>query len=288
MEETTPSDPLATAGRTAPTPRWRLRTALVRVVKISTCGSAFAGFGIGWVLLSFLVLPVIWVWPGSLAARRLRTQRVICAVWVFFHDYMRWLGLFDFNPRRVPTLNAYLRQQGIEGPVVVVANHPSLIDVTSLVSALGPMCFIVKASLAQNPVFGPLLRLTGQISADAGDGHEGVVEQAVERLRAGHHVLLFPEGTRSPPGRTGRFRLGAFEIARQAGVPVVPIAVRVTPPSLYKGLPWYRIADHTIRGRVRLLRPLEIDTNSVGVKAARELRERAKASIAETLAPGTA
>lgn len=261
---------------------------LWRVLKVTTCGSAFAGFAVGWVLLSYVFLPLLWAWPGSMLARRLRCQRLLGLSWVLFHDYMRLTGLVDFNPRRVPTLQHLLRHGGLEGealeaalrgPVVVVANHPCLVDVTALVSGLGPMCFVVKPSLMGNPLFGPLLRFTGQISPDEQDGADGVVEKAVARLREGHNVLLFPEGTRSDPGSMHRFRLGAFEIARIAGVPVVPVHVGVSPPSLYKGLPWHEITSLTIRLRLRVLSPLQIGTSSEGIRATRELMERTKDAI---------
>lgn len=257
-------------------------TPLLRALKVASCGSAFVGFGIGWALLSYVVLPILWSFPGSLFERRQRCQRLMGAAWVLFHDYMRWVGLFDFDPRRVSPLSEALSEHGIDGPVVVVANHPCLVDVTALVSGLGPMCFVVKASLMRNPIFGPLLRFTGQVSQSAEDTG-GVVTQAVERLRAGHHVLLFPEGTRSAPGALGRFRLGAFEIARAAGVPIVPVAISVDPPSLYKGLPWYQITQRTIRMRVRTLPPIVMDCTGGGLDASRDLMRQVKGAIQQAV-----
>ena len=257
---------------------------LWRLLKVTTCGSAFAAFAAGWVLLSYVVLPLLWVWPGTLHARRLRCQRMMAAAFVLFHDYMRLTGLLDFNPRLVPSLAEYLRRRELEGPVVVVANHPSLVDVTALVAGLGPMCFVVKPSLMGNPLFGPLLRFTGQIAQDRQTGADGVVQKAVMRLRDGHDVLMFPEGTRSAPDSMHRFRLGAFEIARIAGVPVVPVHVHVDPPSLYKGLPWHGISSRTIRFRLQVLSPLEIGTRSDGIQAARELMRRTKDTISGALA----
>ena len=258
---------------------------LWRLLKVTTCGSAFAGFGVGWVLMSYVVLPMLWVWPGTLHARRLRCQRMMGAAWVLFHDYMRLTGLLDFNPRLVPTLTPWLRRQGVKGPVVVVANHPSLVDVTALVAGLGPMCFVVKPSLMSNPLFGPLLRFTGQIAPEKQTDAGGVVDKAVQRLRDGHDLLMFPEGTRSAPGSMHRFRLGAFEIARIARVPVVPVHVDVDPPSLYKGLPWHGITSRTIRFRLQILSPLEIGTSSDGIVATRELMRQTKDSISGAALP---
>ena len=64
--------------------------------------------------------------------------------------------------------------------------------------------------------------------------------EALERLRDGMPVLIFPEGTRSPEGGLRAFKRGAFEIAYRAGVPIVPLFIRCQPPVLSKEAPWYR------------------------------------------------
>ena len=84
----------------------------------------------------------------------------------------------------------------------------------------------------------------------------GSLNEALERLRRGHSVLLFPEGTRSPAGGLHAFRRGAFELARRAGVPVIPIVIRAEPPGLYRGLAWYEIPSRPIVLDVQLLAPI--------------------------------
>jgi 1-acyl-sn-glycerol-3-phosphate acyltransferase len=216
------------------------------MLRIGFCGLAFAGFGLGWVLLAWLVLPLAYLWPGSSFQRHRRCQQIVTRTWVLFHDYMRVTGLIDYDPRR--------QRLVVPAPAVVISNHPTLVDVTALLSAIGPACFIVKLPLFRNPVLGPLMRLCGHICnhADTTDGR-GVVDQAVARIREGHTVLLFPEGTRSPVGGLNRFRLGAFEIARLAGVPLVPIAIKADPPALFKGIPWHAIPRITVKMDLTLL-----------------------------------
>jgi len=215
-----------------------------QILRIGFCGAAFAGFGVGWVLLAWVILPLAYAWPGSTFQRQRRCQQIVRSTWILFHDYMRVTGLIDFDPRR--------QRMVVAAPAVVISNHPTLVDVTALLSAIGPACFVVKRPLFGNPIVGPLLRLCGHICNHAADG-PGVVDQAVARIRAGHTVLLFPEGTRSPLGGLDRFRLGAFEIARRAGVPLVPFAISAQPPALYKGIPWHAIPRVTVRMDLTLL-----------------------------------
>jgi 1-acyl-sn-glycerol-3-phosphate acyltransferase len=251
-----------------------------QILRIGFCGAAFLGFGIGWVLLAWVILPLAYAWPGSTFHRHRRCQQIVRRTWVLFHDYMRVTGLIDFDPRR--------QRMALPAPAVVISNHPTLVDVTALLSAIGPACFIVKRPLFRNPIFGPLLRLCGHICNHATDGR-GVVDEAVARIRAGHTVLLFPEGTRSPVGRLDRFRLGAFEIARQAGVPLVPIAISAQPPALFKGIPWYAIPRATVKMRLTLLparrfeavvAPSQIPADLAALKEARdEVRGQIQAAL---------
>jgi 1-acyl-sn-glycerol-3-phosphate acyltransferase len=120
---------------------------------------------------------------------------------------------------------------------VYVANHPSLLDVTSIICRLPHVCCVVKEGLIGNPLVGPLLRGLGHVGAgDGGFGAGyGVLSQLQTRLAEGFSVLVFPEGTRSPQGGMGRFRAGAFELARMAQAPLVPLLLHCDPPALGKG-----------------------------------------------------
>lgn len=221
------------------TPR-RAFGGFVQWLRVGLCGLAFLGFAIGGALLAWLVLPVVARWPGTPVQSQKRCQSVVRAAWIIFHDYMRLVGLVNYNHRhtRLP----------VKHPAVIIANHPTLIDITALVSALGPVCFVAKKALFKNPVYGSLLRACGHIcSLDAdGDDGQGALDQALARLASGHSVLLFPEGTRSPVGGMQRFRMGAFALARQAQVPLVVVGITARPLGLNKGVPWYAIPTQAI------------------------------------------
>jgi len=228
---------------------------LLQSVRIGLAGCAFIGFGGGAFLLSWLVLPIVSVLTRGDERRLRRCQRIVQAAFALFHDGMRVAGLVDFDPRAP-------RIAPPAGPFVLVANHPTLVDISALVSAFGPMCYLAKRPLFSNPLIGPLLRFCGQIPGGGSTfaDNVGVVQQAVDRLRRGHSVLLFPEGTRSPAGGMHPFRRGAFEIARQAGVPVVPVVIRAEPPGLYRGLAWYEIPKRAIVIEIEVLSAIPAGT----------------------------
>jgi 1-acyl-sn-glycerol-3-phosphate acyltransferase len=213
-------------------------------------GSAFAFFWTGGAVLSNAVLPFV-----SLGAPE-RERRRRCRAWVrwgfgVFHGYMRLMGLTDYDPRRVEI-------ELPEGPCVVIANHPTLVDVTAIVSVLGDLAVVVKGDHWRSGV-GRLLALCGHIrggrDVDGGGALEAasVAVQALERLRDGQSVLIFPEGTRSPRDGLQPFQRGAFEIARRAGVPVVALFVTADPPWLMKHQRWFEVPDRMNSMRVRRL-----------------------------------
>lgn len=138
------------------------------------------------------------------------------------------------------------------GPLVIVANHPTLVDVTAILSKYDDVCCIVKETLMKNIFVGLLLRTCGHVAAADGEGIAGVgaLDAVSKRLQAGMAVLFFPEGTRSPPLGLRTFRRGAFEVAARAQVPIWPMLVTCDPPALSKGLPIWKHPEKIARLRI--------------------------------------
>ncbi|WP_308166376.1 HAD-IB family hydrolase [Nocardia albiluteola] len=114
-------------------------------------------------------------------------------------------------------------------PAVFVFNHQSQFDMVVLAAVLGAgFTGIVKKEVTANPVFGPLLRFAGATFIDRSDsaGARAALAPVVQTLRSGLSIVIAPEGTRSLTPRVGPFKKGAFHIAQQAGVPVVPVVIR--------------------------------------------------------------
>lgn len=123
-------------------------------------------------------------------------------------------------------------------PCVYVANHQSQFDIPALVLAM-PADFrvVAKRELLYVPIFGWVLWLAGFIFIDRADRDRAIqsLERAQRTLRRGTSVVVFAEGTRSPDGRLLPFKKGGFILALQAGVPIVPVAIRGGRQVLPKG-----------------------------------------------------
>jgi 1-acyl-sn-glycerol-3-phosphate acyltransferase len=123
---------------------------------------------------------------------------------------------------------------------LVMSNHQSLYDIPVLFQVIGPnIRMITKKELFRIPVFGPALAAGGFISIDRSDRRAAMrsLDRARELLASGTHVWIAPEGTRSRSGRLLPFKKGAFYLAFEASLPILPVTLRGTRDALpAKGL----------------------------------------------------
>lgn len=141
-----------------------------------------------------------------------------------------------------------------ERGLIVVANHPSLLDALMLVAQLPRSACVMKASLMRNPFLGPGARLARYIRNDS---PRQMVRLAVNDLRAGGQLVMFPEGTRTTRAPINPLQPGFAVIARRASVPVQVVFIDTTSPYLAKGWPLWRLPPLPIEFSVRLGRRFE-------------------------------
>jgi putative phosphoserine phosphatase/1-acylglycerol-3-phosphate O-acyltransferase len=116
-----------------------------------------------------------------------------------------------------------------ERPAVFIFNHQSALDMVLMIKLLRrDLTGVAKKEIRRNPIFGPLLAAAGVAFIDRADRGRAIeaLQPAVDAMREGRSLVIAPEGTRSPTPRLGRFKKGAFHMAMQAGVPVVPVVFR--------------------------------------------------------------
>lgn len=115
------------------------------------------------------------------------------------------------------------------GGAILVANHVSFFDPPVLG---GPIkrhtSFVARATLSNSKVFALFFYLVEGISIRRGEADSGALREVLRRLQAGRLVALFPEGTRSPDGKLGKFSDGVIVLARKAKVPVIPAGIAGT------------------------------------------------------------
>ena len=125
-----------------------------------------------------------------------------------------------------------------ERPAVFIFNHQSWLDGLVAMKLLrGDITGVAKKEVASQPGFGQFARLANMAFVDRSDGKSArkALEPAVQRLREGYSIVIAPEGTRSTTPRVGPFKKGAFHLAMQGGVPIVPIVLRNAGDLLWRG-----------------------------------------------------
>lgn len=219
-------------------------------------------------LLTLLWLPILTLIfavtapfdPGRYTAGRWFRRAARAAVALIPVWHFRTEGVVIEDPRR---------------PYVAVANHESFADIFLISHLPWEMKWLSKEAIFRIPVMGWMMRMAGDIAVRRGE--KGSRQQAVseihDRLDKKVSVMILPEGTRSPDGELLPFRNGAFRIAIERQLPVLPIAVAGTREAMAK----HSLRFNRARAIVRVLEPVE--TTGLTPEDVPELRERVREAI---------
>lgn len=206
-----------------------LNTAL-RYWRVLATGLCFLSFGVGGVILGLLVFPPMRVLILPQLARSAAARRVIQWSFRVFIAMMQGLGVISYEVRG----RERLQRRGL----LILANHPSLIDVVFLMALVDNADCIVKAALARNPAtWGPVTAADFVFN----DSGSAMLQECQASLDAGSNLVIFPEGTRTPRAGSMRLQRGAANVAVRSGRDITPVRITVTPVTLGKGEPWYRV-----------------------------------------------
>lgn len=194
-------------------------------------GFCFALFGVGGLLLTLIWFPLCNLCYRDVRRRQAVSRATVQKTFAFFVRVMCWVGVIRLELHNADKL------RDLRGRIVI-ANHPSLIDVVVMISLIPDADCVVKGGLWRNPFIGGVIRATGYINN--GDV-EGLLKDCEHSLTGGSNLIIFPEGTRTMPGNACRFQRGAANIALRSGKDFQLVFLRVTPAFLTKGLPWYKV-----------------------------------------------
>ena len=208
----------------------------------------FAVFGVAGLVMGLVLFPLLFVFVRDDVARQRVARRLIGRAFGAFVGMIKWLGVLTFEISG--------REHIDEGRNhLIVANHPTLLDVVFLVSMFPHADCVIKEAVIRNPFMRSTVLAANYISNDA---FEDLLESCVERVRKGSSLLLFPEGTRSVPGRPLEFKPGAATVAVRTDARVLPVAIDCTPPFLMKEKPWYYVPPSRPHFSIRIMPPLSL------------------------------
>lgn len=235
--------------------------------RILATGFCFACFGLGGVFLTLFIFPLQKLFITDQAKQKQVARKTVHYTFKFFISLMAITRIFSFDLAQAKKLSHMNGQ-------LVLANHPSLIDVVVLVSIIPNADCVVKAHLFSNPFLRGVVKGTGYISnADP----EGLLTDCRASLAAGNNLIIFPEGTRSKPGQAIKFQRGAANIALRClsdnaedsglSTGISTVLIQVNPTTLTKSEPWYKVPEFKAKFSAQLiensLTPPNFDSDNI-------------------------
>jgi 1-acyl-sn-glycerol-3-phosphate acyltransferase len=198
--------------------------------RLVATGLCFVTFGVGGLLMWALVFPALFLFVRGPSRRALLARLIIHRTFRFFVNLMRRLGVLTYEAHGLERLN----RPGL----LILANHPSLIDVVFLISFTPRADCVIKAALLRNPFARGAVLAAGFISNSEGPP---MLNDCIASVQSGSHLIIFPEGTRSVPSEPLKLQRGAANVAVRGRIPITPVVITCNPATLTKGEPWWRV-----------------------------------------------
>lgn len=197
--------------------------------RVCGTGIAFAYIFFGGAVLALLSVPVLAIIPGE---KRDLVQGAIHQCFRFYMAALQFLGLVTLDITGKDRLR-------VPGGRIIIANHPSILDVVMIMALVPRVQCIVKHQLWNHVLLGRLMRSAGYIRNDlAADELVAACSNAIEN---GYSLIIFPEGTRTKPGALPHFTRGFANLALATGASIQMVMITCNPPTLIKGEPWWRV-----------------------------------------------
>jgi 1-acyl-sn-glycerol-3-phosphate acyltransferase len=215
--------------------------------RVVATGVAFLAFGAGGLGLRILVFPALNLFVRERRLRIALARHVILLAFRGFIELMRFFGVLRYDIRGLERLE--------RGGLLILANHPTLIDTVFLMAFVKHADCIVKSKLWRNPFTRGPVRAAGYINNERGPE---LVEDCIASLRSGNNLIIFPEGTRTPKHGSIHFKRGAANIALRGSCNVTPVIIRCTPPALSKGDKWWRVPSRWVHFSLEVQEDIDI------------------------------
>lgn len=195
---------------------------------MAATGFSFLVFGAGGLLFGFVIFPILRLLVTEREERASRAREIIRIMFRLFINFMSASGVLRYEIKGLERL----QRRGM----MILANHPTLMDTVFLMAFVKNADCVVKSSLWINPFTKGAVRTADYIRNDSGTD---LVGEGIDTLRRGGNLIIFPEGTRTQ----GQINLkrGAANIAVRCLSNVTPVIIRCSPPTLSKGEKWWHV-----------------------------------------------
>jgi 1-acyl-sn-glycerol-3-phosphate acyltransferase len=184
-----------------------------------------AALAFGWFLIGCIILSSILIVLMPIPLSKARKQRIMMSlisiliksdVDIMTHARQRWIN-----------------KDKLDRPAILIANHASFVDLMLMIGSSNKLLLVTNDWVWNSPLFGFFIRYVEYIHAK--DETSWDLEKIQQKVDEGYSILIFPEGTRSLDGRIGRFKKGAFYLAEQLQLDILPVVLHGIHHALRKG-----------------------------------------------------
>lgn len=207
--------------------------------------SGFMLFGFLGIIYKLILYPYVKRSQRGDMSKHMQARQLIGNIWRLFVHYLVFVGVLEVK------YNGFERL-GRKGQLIV-ANHPSLLDVVLMFSREPSVNCICKQDLLNNPAMSSSIIACGFIPNTES---EEVLEKCHASLQK-EALLLFPEGTRTGWDGVVNFHRGALSIGLRSAEIITPVIIKMTPPNLKKGQPWYKIPSQKIQYELTVMEDID-------------------------------
>lgn len=215
--------------------------------RLLATGGSYSVFGLGALVITASLFPVIHL----IAADRRRAHRgcqyVVHLSFRAFIWMMKTLGVLTYEFSGIEKL------PGNSGRLII-ANHPTLLDVVFVISRLPTSQCVVKKAAWSNPFLAGVMWATGYIQ---NEDPVILIDDCVRTLEEGNNLVIFPEATRTVPGRKIKLKRGAASVISTSRQRFTPLIMTCEPSTLAKGQKWFEIPNRRVHFKISVGDPVD-------------------------------
>lgn len=183
---------------------------------------SFTFYGVGGMLLSLFAITILKVLP---------INKKVKFRWL--HKAMAKLATSVLYSNPFVNKKVHLNNVSLEKQAIIIANHTSFLDTLAIALVTPKVIFLVNDWVYKSPIFGQLAKVTGYYPVSS--GVDGSLEHLKEKIKQGYSLVVFPEGKRMFSNKIGRFHKGAFLLAQELNLDILPLYIHGNSEVLPKG-----------------------------------------------------
>jgi len=222
----------------------------------------FLIFGLGGMVLPLIVRPLLWIFVRNALQRQRVGKQMVHYCFRIFVEIMQLLGVIRYQVIGAENL--------AKTGQLILANHPTLIDVVLLIAFVKNADCVVKESLFKNPATFGAITMAGYITNDS---PAKMLDKVARSLQQGNNVIIFPEGTRTTANEPLKLKRGAANIALTSKSDITPVIINCSPPALSKEHRWYEAVNERVNLSIDIRNSIDISEFSQSERTSHSSRK---------------